>query len=217
MNQVIQRFCQVRERISVAAGERTDVTLVVASKMISLDVLRPLIALGQRDFGENRVQEAAMKWAGVRTDLPDLTLHLIGPLQSNKVRQAVALFDVIHVVDRPGIAEALAGEIARTGKKPGLLVQVNTGEEPQKAGVAPRDAKAFVASCREQYGLCIDGLTCIPPIGDEVALHFSLLRKIADEVGVSDLSMGMSDDYEKAIAYGATYVRVGRAIFGERC
>ena len=174
------------------------------------------IGLGQRRFGENRVQEAKAKWPALKERHPDLELHLIGPLQSNKVRDAVQLFDVIHSVDRPKIAAALAEEMKRAGKRPRLLVQVNTGEEPQKAGVLPGETDAFVARCRDEYGLAIEGLMCIPPLDEEPAMHFALLAKIAARLGLKELSMGMSGDFEKAIAFGATYVRIGTAIFGAR-
>jgi pyridoxal phosphate enzyme (YggS family) len=171
---------------------------------------------GQRVFGENRVQEAQGKWPALRAQWPDIELHLIGPLQSNKAREAVALFDVIHTVDRPSIAEALAKEIARQARKPRLLVQVNTGEEAQKAGVAPQDADAFLAACRTSHGLTIAGLMCIPPAEQSPGPHFALLAKIAKRNGLPLLSMGMSADFETAIEVGATHVRVGSAIFGAR-
>ncbi len=167
-------------------------------------------------FGENRVQEAKAKWPALREEFRDLELHLIGPLQSNKAREAVALFDAIHTIDRPKIARAIAEEQARLGKRLKLFVEVNTGEEPQKAGILPREAEAFVRACRDDLGLAIAGLMCIPPVDEEAAVHFAFLAKLARECGVSELSMGMSGDFETAIAFGATYVRVGSAIFGER-
>ena len=167
-------------------------------------------------FGENRVQEAQNKWPGLRDEYPDVELHLIGPLQSNKVRDAVALFDAIHTVDRPKIARLIAAEMARLDRQLQLFVQVNTGEEPQKAGVAPFETADFVRQCREQFGLTISGLMCIPPFDEEPALHFALLAKLARQLELPKLSMGMSADFETAIAFGATHIRVGSAIFGSR-
>jgi pyridoxal phosphate enzyme (YggS family) len=190
--------------------------LIAVSKTFDIDDIRPVIAAGQRRFGENRVQEAQAKWPLLRAEAPDVELHLIGPLQSNKAREAVALFDAIHTVDRDKVAGALAVEIARQGRAPMLFVQVNTGLEPQKAGIAPRDAVAFVERCRDVHGLVIAGLMCIPPADEAPGPHFALLAKLAKEAGVSELSMGMSGDFETAIAFGATYVRVGGAIFGVR-
>jgi len=200
-----------------AAGrDPGSVTLVAVSKTMSADVITEALAAGQRVFGENRVQEAQTKWPALKARHPGLELHLIGPLQSNKVKDAVALFDVIETLDRPKLARGLAEEMQRTGKRPRLFVQVNTGEEPQKAGLAPAETKEFVALCREELGLSIDGLMCIPPFDEEPAMHFALLAKLAGELGLDELSMGMSGDFAKAIAFGATYVRVGTAIFGER-
>jgi hypothetical protein len=167
-------------------------------------------------FGENRVQEAKAKWPPLRARFPDLELHLVGPLQSNKAREAVALFDAIHTVDRPKIAAVLAEEMARAGKKLKLFIEVNTGGEPQKAGVLPEQADAFVAECRERHGLAIEGLMCIPPLDEVAAPHFALLAKIASRNRLKSLSMGMSADFASAIAFGATHVRVGTAIFGAR-
>jgi pyridoxal phosphate enzyme (YggS family) len=167
-------------------------------------------------FGENRVQEAKAKWPELRALYPDLTLHLIGPLQSNKTREAVELFDAIHTIDRPKIAHALAAEMQKVGRRPSLFVEVNTGEEPQKAGIMPRETEAFARQCREEFGLEIAGLMCIPPTSEEPAVHFAFLAKLARECEVPELSMGMSGDFETAIAFGATYVRVGSAIFGAR-
>ena len=192
------------------------VKLIAVSKTVPELAIEEAIACGQRRFGENRVQEAKAKWPALRERHPDVELHLIGPLQSNKVRDAVELFDVIHSVDRPKIASALAEEMKRTGKRPRLLVQVNTGEEPQKSGVLPSEADAFVSLCRDALRLPIEGLMCIPPLDEEPAMHFALLAKIARRLGLQELSMGMSGDFEKAIAFGATYVRVGTAIFGAR-
>ncbi len=215
-----QRLAAVRARIEEAAraaGRSADaVTLIAVSKTFGPEAIIPVIEAGQRVFGENRVQEAKGKWPALRTRFPDLALHLIGPLQSNKARDAVALFDAIHTVDRPKIARVLAAEMARQGRRPTLFVQVNTGEEPQKAGVAPRDLGPLLALCREELGLAIAGLMCIPPLDEEPAVHFAFLAKLAAEHGLSGLSMGMSADYETAIGFGATHVRVGSAIFGPR-
>lgn len=192
------------------------VQLVAVSKTKGEAEIRPVIEAGQRVFGENRVQEAEAKWPVLRAAYSDLELHLIGPLQSNKVKEAVALFDVIETVDREKLAVALAAEIARSGKAPRLYVQVNTGAEDQKAGILPQEADAFIAACREQHGLKIEGLMCIPPVDEPPSAHFALLAKIAKRNGLDKLSMGMSADYEEAIQLGATSVRVGSAIFGER-
>jgi pyridoxal phosphate enzyme (YggS family) len=190
--------------------------LIAVSKTHGADRITPALAAGQRDFGENRVQEAKAKWLALRAQWSEVRLHLIGPLQTNKVKEAVALFDVIHTVDRPKLAEALAQEFARSGKAPELFMEVNTGEEPHKAGVHPRVAAAFGADCRERLHLPVVGLMCIPPVDEEPALHFALLQKLARENGLAQLSMGMSADFETAIRFGATHVRVGTAIFGER-
>jgi pyridoxal phosphate enzyme (YggS family) len=192
------------------------VTLIAVSKTFAGDAIEPVIAAGQRVFGENRVQEAKAKWPALRAAQPGLELHLIGPLQSNKAKEAVALFDAIHSVDRPSIAEALAKEIAKQGKRPLLFVEINTGAEPQKAGVLPEDADAFIKMCRDTHGLAIAGLMCIPPFEEAPALHFALTAKIAARNGLKLLSMGMSADFATAIAFGATHVRVGTAIFGAR-
>jgi pyridoxal phosphate enzyme (YggS family) len=194
----------------------TSVKLIAVSKTVPEHAIEEAIRLGQRSFGENRVQEAKAKWPALKERHHDLELHLIGPLQSNKVRDAVQLFDVIESVDRPKIAAALAEEMKRSGKHPRLFVQVNTGEESQKAGVPPGVTDAFVARCRDEYGLSIEGLMCIPPLDEEPAMHFALLAKIAARLGLKELSIGMSGDFEKAIAFGATYVRIGTAIFGAR-
>jgi PLP dependent protein len=192
------------------------VQLVAVSKTVPAEGILPALAAGQRLFGENYVQESAGKWPALRERLPDVELHLIGPLQSNKTREAVALFDVIHSLDRPSLAAALAKEIARAGRAPRLIVQVNTGEEPQKGGVMPGEADAFIKACREIYGLSVEGLMCIPPADEAAGPHFALLRKIARRNGLGVLSMGMSGDYETAIRFGATHVRIGSALFGER-
>ena len=213
LEDVLQNILQAVEE---AGREASSVRLIAVSKTHDAERIEPIIGAGQRLFGENRVQEATGKWPDLRERHPDVELHLIGPLQSNKVKDAIALFDVIHSVDRPKIAKALAQEMARSGRKPRLLVQVNTGEEAQKAGVLPGDAAGFVEQCQEEFGLEIEGLTCIPPIDEESSLHFALLAKIAGGLGLKELSMGMSADYETAIQFGATYVRIGTAIFGER-
>jgi pyridoxal phosphate enzyme (YggS family) len=205
----------------VAAAKAADrdasaVKLIAVSKTMPAGDIEEAMRAGQRLFGENRVQEALGKWPVLKEQHPDLVLHLIGPLQTNKVKEAVALFDVIETLDRPKLARVLAEEMERTGMRPRLFVQVNTGEEPQKAGVAPGDMEDFVALCRDTYGLNIDGLMCIPPFDEEPSMHFALLAKLAKKLGIRELSMGMSADFEKAIALGATYIRVGTAIFGAR-
>lgn len=214
------RLAAVREQISAATRRvgrnSSDVKLIAVTKTKAGELIEPVIGAGQNLFGENRVQEAQGKWPELKARYPDVELHLIGPLQSNKARDAVELFDVIHTIDRPKIAKAIAAEIEHTGRKPRLLIQVNTGEEEQKAGVLPASTDEFLKQCREEYGLTIEGLMCIPPIDEEPSLHFALLNKIARRNGLSELSMGMSADFESAVALGATYVRVGTAIFGER-
>lgn len=207
---------RIREAEVRAGRAEGSARLIAVSKTFGAEAMRPALAAGQRLFGENRVQEAEAKWPALKAELPDIELHLIGPLQSNKAREAVALFDAIHTVDRDKIAAALAVEIAKQRRSPRLFVQVNTGLEPQKAGIAPREAVAFVERCRAEHGLAIDGLMCIPPAGEAPAPHFALLAKIAREAGCAELSMGMSSDFETAVAFGATYVRVGGAIFGGR-
>jgi len=192
------------------------VRLVAVTKTFGEAEILPAIASGQRDFGENRVQEAKAKWPSLLENHPDLRLHLIGPLQSNKAAEAVALFDVIHTVDREKIAAALAAEIRRQRRDPKLLIQVNTGGEPQKAGVPPEEVDAFLGACRANHGLAIDGLMCIPPHDEPPAPHFALLATLARRLGLRELSMGMSGDFESAIALGATMVRLGSAIFGAR-
>ncbi len=192
------------------------VTLVAVSKTFDADAIRPVIAAGCRVFGENKVQEAQEKWPALKAEYPDVELRLLGPLQSNKARDAVALFDVIESVDREKIASEIAKEIARQGRAPRLYVQVNTGREPQKAGIDPDEAIAFVEHCRKDLGLAIEGLMCIPPAGEDPAPHFELLTALADDAGLDRRSMGMSGDYEKAVIHGATSVRVGSAIFGSR-
>ena len=192
------------------------IRLVCVTKTFPAEDVEPLLEAGHRIFGENRVQEAMGKWPQLREKYPDIELHLIGPLQSNKTREAVELFDVIESVDREKIARALSGEMARTGKRPRLFAQVNTGAEPQKAGVLPEAADGFLTACRNVYGLRIEGLMCVPPVGEQASPHFALLADIAARNGIVELSMGMSSDFELAIQLGATYVRVGSAIMGER-
>jgi pyridoxal phosphate enzyme (YggS family) len=207
---------EIARACEAAGRSRASVTLIAVSKTFGADAIVPVIEAGQRVFGENRVQEARAKWPGLISAYPGIALHLIGPLQSNKAREAVALCDAIHSVDRPSICEALAKEIDSQKRRPQLFVQLNTGEESQKAGVAPSEADAFIARCREHYGLEISGLMCIPPVNDAPAPHFALTAKIAARNGLKNLSMGMSADFGIAIALGATHVRVGSAIFGAR-
>jgi pyridoxal phosphate enzyme (YggS family) len=219
-DQIAGNLAAVRARIAAAAKNArrpaSDVTLVAVSKIHPAEAVVAALDAGQRVFGENRVQEAQHKYPALRSRYPDLVLHLIGPLQSNKVRDAVALFDVIETVDRPRLAEALAAEMARSGRRPDCFIQVNTGEEAQKAGIAPSEAAAFIADCRERLRLPIRGLMCIPPVEEDPAIHFAFLRELAGRNGLGLLSMGMSGDFESAITLGATHVRVGTAIFGER-
>jgi pyridoxal phosphate enzyme (YggS family) len=217
---IAANLADIRARIAKAAEAAgraaSEVTLIAVSKTHDEDAIRAAIAAGQLAFGENRVQEAKAKFPQLKSENPGLDLHLIGPLQSNKAREAVALFDAIHTLDRPSLAETLATEFKRAGRAPKLFVQVNTGEEAQKAGVAPRDTLVFIDKCRADYALTISGLMCIPPADEEPALHFALLLKLARDAGLKQLSMGMSGDYETAIRFGATHVRVGTAIFGAR-
>lgn len=214
------RLAEVRRQIDGTLADcgraPGSVTLVAVSKTHGADAAAEAIAAGQRVFGENRVQEAKAKWPALKEAHPDLELHLIGPLQTNKVREAVALFDVIETVDRPRLAEALAEEMARTGRRPRCLIEVNTGEEAQKAGVLPAEVDAFVAACRDTWALPVTGLMCIPPVDEEPAMHFALLAAMAERNGLADISMGMSGDFPSAIRFGATHVRVGTAIFGAR-
>jgi PLP dependent protein len=216
----VERLREVRDAIARAARDcerdPAEITLVAVSKTFPADAIEPVLGAGHRIFGENYVQETKAKWPALRERYPGVELHLIGPLQSNKAKEAVALFDVIHSLDRPSLAEALSKEIARSGRRPRLLVQINTGEEPQKGGVVPLEADAFIAACRDSYGLTIDGLMCIPPAEDPPSPHFALLNKIARRNGLKTLSMGMSADFEAAIQLGATHVRIGSAIFGSR-
>jgi pyridoxal phosphate enzyme (YggS family) len=214
------RLAETQLRIALAAEAAgrapADVRLIVVSKTFGAPEIVPVLAAGQRIFGENRVQEAKAKWPALKAEFPHLELHLIGPLQSNKAKEAVELFDAIHSIDREKIARALAEEMTKQGRRLELFIQVNTGEEPQKAGVPPRDLPALLALCRDELKLEIAGLMCIPPVEEEAALHFAFLAKLTAENGLAGLSMGMSDDFETAVAFGATHVRVGSAIFGSR-
>ena len=207
---------QIADACRLAGRDPAQVCLVAVSKTFPAGDIAPVIAAGQRVFGENRVQEARAKWPQLRAGHPDVRVHLIGPLQSNKAREAVETFDAIHTIDRPKIAAALAEEMARLGRRPQLFVQVNTGAEPQKAGVLPEAADAFLARCRDEFALEISGLMCIPPADAVAAPHFALLAEIAARNGLAGLSMGMSADFEAAILQGATHVRIGSAIFGHR-
>ena len=220
MNGIAARLESVRQEIARAARDNDrrpqDVTLVAISKTKPAEAVEAALAAGQRIFGENYVQEAKEKWPALRAAWPDVELHMVGPLQSNKAKDAVALFDVIESLDRESLAKELAREIARAGRAPRLYVQVNTGDEAQKGGVSPAEADAFIARCRDVHGLAIEGLMCIPPAEDQPSPHFALLAKIAARNGLRVLSMGMSADYAAAIQLGATHVRVGTAIFGER-
>jgi pyridoxal phosphate enzyme (YggS family) len=216
----VERLGAVRTQIADAcrAADRASdsVTLVAVAKTFGADDIRPVLATGQRVFGENRVQEAKAKWPALKAEFPGVELHLIGPLQTNKVKDAIDLFDVIQTLDRPSLAAELAKVAAKGVKLPRLFAQVNTGEEPQKAGVAPGEADDFLRRCKSDYGLTVEGLMCIPPLDEAPAPHFALTAKIAKRNGLALLSMGMSADFANAIAFGATHVRVGSAIFGER-
>ena len=213
LSAVAGRIAEAEDR---AGRERGSVNLVAVGKTFGADAIRPVLDAGHRIFGENRVQESLAKWPELKAGYDGVELHLIGPLQTNKAREAVGLFDCIETLDRPKLARVLADAISATGRAPRLFVQVNTGEEDRKAGIPPEDADSFIAECRDIYGLTIGGLMCIPPVDEEPALHFALLGQIAERNGVAGLSMGMSADFESAIALGATHVRVGSAIFGER-
>lgn len=217
---VAGRLAAVRARIAAAAAAAgrapESVALVAVPKTFGPERIRPALAAGQREFGENRVQEAMGKWPALKAEAADARLRLIGPLQTNKVRDAAALFDVIETVDRPRLAAALAREFDRSGRRPPCYVEVNTGAEPQKAGALPADADRFIESCRREYGLPIAGLMGLPPLGADPAPHFAMLRRIAARNGLAELSMGMTADFEIAIAQGATHVRIGTAIFGPR-
>ena len=220
MSEGADHLAEVNRRIAEAAKaagrQAGDVTLVAVSKTHGAERVRELLDAGQRVFGENRVQEAQEKFPALKAEYPGLELHLIGPLQTNKARDAVALFDVIQSVDRERLAGVLAKEMERAGKQLTCFIQVNTGEEEQKAGILPADLDAFVASCRDVHKLPVVGLMCIPPVGEEPALHFALLHKMAERNGLTKVSMGMSADYETAVRLGATHVRVGSALFGAR-
>jgi hypothetical protein len=215
---VAANLAAIRTAIAAAApaGSTYAVDLVAVTKTLGADRIRPALEAGHRLFGENRVQEAQAKWPGLRVEFPDLRLHLIGPLQTNKARDAVALFDVIETLDRPKLARALARGMSAQDRTPDCFIQVNTGEESQKAGVLPDESDDFVKLCRDELGLTITGLMCIPPVDEEPSLHFALLGNIAKRNGIAKLSMGMSHDFEIAVAFGATEVRVGTAIFGPR-
>ncbi len=217
---VAARLADVEARIAEAARDAgraaQDITLVAIAKMHVEARIVPALEAGHRVFGENRVQEAEAKWPALKARYPDVALHLVGPLQTNKTRNAIALFDVIETVDRPKLARRLAGEMDRAGKRPSCFIEVNTGEEAQKAGVLPADADAFVALCRDELDLPIVGLMCIPPFDDEPSLHFALLADIAARNGLDQISMGMTADFDVAVRFGATHVRVGTAIFGQR-
>ena len=214
------RLADVVRRIGAAAEaagrDPASVRLVAVTKTFAPPAIAPVLDVGHRIFGENRVQEAHRKWPALRDRYPGVELHLVGTLQSNKAREAVQLFDAIHSIDRVRIAEAVAQEMARQGRTLRLFIQVNTGEEPQKAGVAPREAEQLLRTCREDLRLGIAGLMCIPPVEEEPGVHFAFLVKLARDLGLADLSMGMSADFEKAIAFGATHVRIGSEIFGTR-
>jgi len=212
---VLARIAAAR---AAAVAPATETRLVAVAKGHGPESILPVLEAGHRLFGENRVQEAKAKWPPLEERFGDVELHLIGPLQTNKVRDALDLFDVIETVDRPRLADALKAEIDKrgSGKMKRLFVEVNTGEEPQKAGIAPKDVASFVARCRDELTLPVVGLMCIPPVNEEPALHFALLKKLAAECGLAFLSMGMSADFETAIRFGATHVRIGTAIFGER-
>jgi pyridoxal phosphate enzyme (YggS family) len=216
----VPALADVQARIAgaarTAARDPGSVSLIAVTKTFEPDDIVPVLDAGHRTFGENRVQEAKSKWPALRERYPNVDLHLIGPLQSNKAREAVQLFDAIHTIDRPKIAEAIAQETTRQGKRLQLFLQVNTGEEPQKAGVMPKETGSLLRLCRDELKLEIAGLMCIPPVDEEAGVHFAFLRKLAQEHGLSQLSMGMSADFETAIAFGATHVRIGSQIFGER-
>jgi len=220
MTQLSKRYHETLDAIAKSAAlsnRKSDaITLIAVSKTHDAETIRPLIELGQRVFGENRVQEAQGKWPVLRQVFPDVELHLIGPLQSNKAADAVALFDVIHTIDREKIAAAIAKEIEKQNRSLRLFVQVNTGSEPQKAGIDPAATPDFVKRCQDVHGLEITGLMCIPPVKENPGPHFALLRKQAESLGLASLSMGMSSDFETAIELGATHVRVGSALFGAR-
>jgi len=214
------RLAAVRARIAAAAKaagrDAGAITLIAVSKTFGADLIEPVLDAGHRTFGENRVQEASAKWPALKTRFADTDLHLIGALQSNKAGEAVALFDAVHSLDRDKLAREIAKAIEQQNRAPQLFIQVNTGQEPQKAGISPKDAGDFLARCRDEHGLAVTGLMCIPPFDDAPGPHFALLQKLAGELDLPNLSMGMSADFETAIAFGATHIRVGTAIFGAR-
>jgi len=216
----VANLAELKSRIDAAArrAERSpaDVALIAVAKRQPLNRIEAVLGAGHRLFGENRLQEAKEKWPALKLRHPDIELHMVGPLQTNKVRDAVLLFDVIHSVDRLKLARLIAEEASAGRRVPRLLVQINTGEEPQKSGVMPREADAFIRQCRDELGLTIDGLMCLPPVDEEPSLHFALLAKIAKRNRLTSLSMGMSDDFETAIEFGATHIRIGTALFGPR-
>jgi pyridoxal phosphate enzyme (YggS family) len=220
MDEAGERLAVVRRRIAEAAAragrDAADIRLIVVSKSFRVEAIEKVLQAGQREFGENRVQEAQAKWPRLRNVFPNLDLSLVGPLQTNKVRDAVALFDAIHSIDRDRLAASLAAEMARQGRTLTLFVQVNTGEEPQKAGVTPQKAAEFVRRCQGEHGLKVAGLMCIPPVDGDPVPHFDMLRRLGEALALPFLSMGMSADFETAIKHGATHVRIGSAIFGER-
>jgi pyridoxal phosphate enzyme (YggS family) len=215
-----ERLADVKARIAAAAEtagrDPAAVRLVAITKTFGAGEIVPVLEAGHRIFGENRVQEARAKWPALRARYPGIELHLVGALQSNKAKEAVELFDAVHSIDRPRIAQAVAAEMAKQGRHLALFIQVNTGEEPQKAGVAPGETAALLSHCREDLGIAIAGLMCIPPMEEEAGVHFAFLAKLARELGLQGLSMGMSADFETAIGFGATHVRVGSDIFGPR-
>lgn len=216
----VTRLTSVRSDIAAAEQDAQRdagcVTLIAVSKTFEVDDIRPVLDAGQRVFGENRVQEAMSKWPDLRSEFDGIELHLIGPLQSNKAKEAVATFDVIHTIDREKIAKALKAEMDKQERPLPCFIQVNTGEEPQKAGIGPRELESFLKYCRDEIGLNVVGLMCIPPVDEAPGPHFALLEKLADRHGLNQTSMGMSSDYDTAVGLGATYVRVGSAIFGRR-
>lgn len=220
MSNTAANLADVYARIAAAAQDAgrdpASVKLVAVTKTFGADDIAPVLDAGHRIFGENRVQEAKAKWPAVRARYPDIDLHLIGPLQSNKAKEAVALFDAIHTIDRPKIAAAIAEEMGKQGRRLQLFIQVNTGEEQQKAGVLPSEAAALLRLCTDELKLEVAGLMCIPPVEEEAGVHFAFLAKLAGDLGLAQLSMGMSADFEKAITFGATHVRVGSEIFGQR-
>ena len=212
----VANLASVKARLAKASKGHAVPTLIAVTKTVSADAIGPVIRAGHRHFGENRIQEAAEKWPALREIAKDITLHLIGPLQTNKTADAIALFDAIHTLDRPKLAEFLKREMARQNRRPDCFIQVNTGREEQKAGIDPAEADGFIAYCRDKMALPVVGLMCIPPLAEEPSMHFALLRKIARRNGLNGLSMGMSGDYEVAAMFGATHVRVGSAIFSAR-